>query len=137
MGDTANLAARLQQIAEPGAILISDTTRRLVKGYVQLNALSPLRLKGIRNPVDAFELLSLSRPRSPLMEHGDRTLSELVGRARELADLENLLSRLERGEGHVVGIVGEAGLGKSRPVHEFRKRLKSKQLTFLEGRCLS
>ncbi len=137
VGDTTNLAARLQQIAEPGAILISDTTRRLVKGYVQLNALSPLRLKGIRDLVDAFELQGLSRPRSPLMGHGDRTLSEFVGRARELADLENLLSRLERGEGHVVGIVGEAGLGKSRLVHEFRKRLKSKQLTFLEGRCLS
>jgi class 3 adenylate cyclase/tetratricopeptide (TPR) repeat protein len=137
VGDTTNLAARLQQVADPGVTLISEATKRLVQGSVHLEALSPLPLKGMPDPVAAFKILSLNRPRSPLAQRSVHALSHFVGRARELADLEALLAQVENGQGHVVGIVGEAGLGKSRLVHEFRQRLHGKRLTYLEGRCLS
>jgi class 3 adenylate cyclase/tetratricopeptide (TPR) repeat protein len=137
VGDTTNLAARLQQVAEPGVILISETTKRLVQGAVHLEALAPLHLKGMPDPVTAFKVLGLSRPRAPLAQRGARGLSHFVGRARELADLEVLLAQVEKGQGHVVGIVGEAGLGKSRLVHEFHQRLHGKRVMYLEGRCLS
>jgi class 3 adenylate cyclase/tetratricopeptide (TPR) repeat protein len=137
VGDTTNLAARLQQVADPGVTLISEATRRLVQDSVHLDALSPLHLKGMPDPVAAFKILGLNRPRSPLAHRSTRVLSHFVGRARELADLEALLAQVENGQGHVVGIVGEAGLGKSRLVHEFRQRLHGKRWTYLEGRCLS
>ena len=137
VGDTTNLAARLQQVADPGMILISEATKRLAQGSVHLEALAPLHLKGMPDPVAAFKVLGLNRPRSPLAQRGERMLSHFVGRARELADLETLLAQVENGQGHIVGIVGEAGLGKSRLVHEFRQHLHGKRLTYLEGRCLS
>ena len=137
VGDTTNLAARLQQIADPGMILISEATKRLAQGSVHLEALAPLHLKGMPDPVAAFKVLGLNPPRSPLAQRGERMLSHFVGRARELADLETLLAQVENGQGHIVGIVGEAGLGKSRLVHEFRQHLHGKRLTYLEGRCLS
>jgi class 3 adenylate cyclase len=137
VGDTTNLAARLQQVAAPGAVLISEATKRLVQGSVHLEALSPLHLKGVPDPVAAFKVLGLNRPRSSLAHRSARALSHFVGRARELADLETLLAQVENGQGHIVGIVGEAGLGKSRLVHEFRQRLHGKRVTYLEGRCLS
>jgi predicted ATPase len=137
VGDTTNLAARLQQVADPGAVLISEAVKRLVQGSVHLEALSPLHLKGVPDPVAAFKVLGLNRSRSSLAHRSARALSHFVGRARELADLEALLAQVENGQGHVVGIVGEAGLGKSRLVHEFRQRLHGKRWTYLEGRRLS
>ena len=137
IGDTTNLAARLQQVADPGAVLISAATRQLVQGYAQLEALPPLQLKGITAPVTAFRVVGLSRRRSPIALRGERSLSQFVGRSRELATLEALLARVEAGEGQVVGVVGEAGAGKSRLLFEFRQCLRDRPVTYLEGRCLS
>lgn len=137
VGDTTNLAARLQQAAEPGTILISESTQRLVQGYVRLKALSPLHLKGISDSVVAFQVLRLKRPRSPLVQRSGLSLSHFVGRTQEIANLQILLDKVDKGHGQLVGIVGEAGIGKSRLVHEFRLHMHGKPLTFLDGRCLS
>jgi class 3 adenylate cyclase len=137
IGDTTNLAARLQQVADPGTVLISAATRQFVQGYVQLEALPPLQLKGVTAPVSAFRVVGLSRRRSPIALRGERSLSQFVGRTRELATLEALLARVEAGEGQVVGVVGEAGAGKSRLLFEFRQCLRDRPVTYLEGRCLS
>ena len=108
-----------------------------MQGYVQLEALLPLQLKGSAVPVTAFSVVGLSRRRSPIALRGERSLSQFVGRTRELATLEALLARVEAGEGQVVGVVGEAGAGKSRLLFEFRQCLRDRSVTYLEGRCLS
>jgi class 3 adenylate cyclase len=114
IGDTTNLAARLQQHAEPGAILISEATYRLVRDDFQADSLDPMAVKGKSNPVQSYRVLAGIPRRSPLRGLGERALTEFVGRKRELAQLLDLLAEVQEGRGHVVGIVGEPGAGKSR-----------------------
>src|SRR5215831_6996424 len=136
IGDTTNLAARLEQIAEPGTVLVSDATSRLVQGYVRLEALAPVEVKGKTEPVTPYMVIGTLPRRSPIVSRGERTLSPFVGRERELATLEAVFAQVEVGQGQVVGIVAEAGGGKSRLLYEFRQRLQDKRVTYLEGRCL-
>ena len=137
IGDTTNLAARLQQLAEPGTILVSESTTRLVEGAVRLEALQPVEVKGKTEPVPIFKVLGTLPRRSPIASRSERTLSPFVGRERELATLEALFAQVEAGQGQVVELVAEAGGGKSRLLYEFRQRLQDKRVTYLEGRCLS
>ena len=137
IGDTTNLAARLEQIAEPGEILVSDSTSRLVQGYIRLEPLPPVEVKGKTEPVTPHKVLGMLSRRSPISRRGERTLSQFVGRERELAVLDELLEQVESGQGQVVGIVAEAGQGKSRLLYEFRQRLHDKRVTYLDGHCLS
>jgi AAA ATPase domain/Adenylate and Guanylate cyclase catalytic domain len=137
IGDTTNLAARLQQHAEPGAILISEATHRLVRDDVQTDQLDPIAVKGKSKPIVSYRVRAASPRHSPLRGLGERALSEFVGRDRDVAQLLDLLAEAEEGRGHVVGIVGEPGAGKSRLLHEFRQTLTGKQVSYLEGRCLS
>src|SRR6266446_8662863 len=137
IGDTTNLAARLQQLAEPGTLLVSESTTRLVQGAVRLEALAPVQVKGKTEPVPIYKVIGTLPRRSPIASRSERTLSPFVGRERELATLEALFAQVEAGQGQVVGIVAEAGGGKSRLLYEFRRRLQDKRVTYLEGRCLS
>src|SRR5215813_3809120 len=137
IGDTTNLASRLQQQAEPGNILISESTSRLVQGAVRLEALPPVQVRGKTELVPLYKVIGTLPRRSPIVSRGERTLSPFVGRERELATLEALFAQVEQGQGQVVGIVAEAGGGKSRLLYEFRQCLQDKRLTYLEGRCLS
>jgi predicted ATPase/class 3 adenylate cyclase len=137
IGDTTNLASRLQQLADPGTILVSESTTRLVQGAVRLEALAPVEVKGKTEPVTPYKVIGTLPRRSPIASRSERTLSPFVGRERELATLEALFAQVEAGQGQVVGIVAEAGGGKSRLLYEFRQRLQDKQVTYLEGRCLS
>jgi hypothetical protein len=137
IGDTTNLASRLQTQAEPRTILVSETTARLVEGYIRLEALAPVEVRGKTEPVPVFKVMGAFPRRSPIVSRSERTLSEFVGRHRELATLEKIFTQVESGSGQVVGIVADAGAGKSRVLYEFRQRLHDKQVTYLEGRCLS
>ena len=137
IGDTTNLASRLQQLAEPGTMLVSESTTRLVQGFIRLEALAPVEVKGKTEPVPIYKVIGTLPRRSPIVARGERTLSPFVGRERELATLEALFAQVESGHGQVVGIVAEAGGGKSRLLYEFRQRFQDKQVTYLEGRCLS
>jgi len=137
VGDTTNLAARLQQCAEVGTILLSDATRRLVHGYVRSEPLAPLQVKGRSEPVPVFKVTGVGTRRSPLEGREDRALSQFVGRQRELAALHEAFAHVETGQGQVIGIVAEAGAGKSRLLYEFRHSLEGRRVTYLEGRCLS
>ncbi len=137
IGDTTNLASRLQGIAEPGELLISESMRRLVESEVRLQALPPVQVKGKTEPVTPYKAIGTLPRRSPVVSRADRKLSTFVGRERELAVLDELFEQVEAGQGQVVGIVAEAGGGKSRVIYEFRQRLAQKQVTYLEGRCLS
>ena len=136
VGDTTNLAARLQQAALPGSIVISEATGSLVSGYFELRELGPLGLKGKREPVPAFEVLA-EKPVSGRIEAAaaEAGLTPYVGRERELGTLLDAFESARQGRGQVLFVVGEAGLGKSRLLYEFRRRLAGRPHAWLEGRC--
>ncbi len=135
LGDTTNLAARLQTAATPGAVVVSDATARLVTDRFTMRTLGPLALKGKSKKIEAFEI-DRALPRTPLLPVSERGLTPLVGRSAELATLEAVVDHVRGGHGQLVLVVGDAGLGKSRLVHEFRKRVGA-ELTWLVGRCVS
>jgi class 3 adenylate cyclase/tetratricopeptide (TPR) repeat protein len=137
VGDTTNLAARLEQSAEAGSVVISDTTRRLCQEFFDLEALAPLSLKGKREPVTAWRVVA-ERPVSGRIEAlADTALTRYVGRDRELDALKAAFESAASGRGQVVFVVGDAGIGKSRLLFEFRRSLRDVPHTWLEGRCAS
>src|SRR5215472_8863838 len=121
-GDTPNVAARVQADAEPGSVLMTAATYRLVPGLFTVEPRGPRALKGIAEPVELYRVLRSSSARGRLEASGARGLTSFVGREDEL---RLLLSRWERvldGEGQVALLVGEAGIGKSRVTHRFREQ---------------
>jgi class 3 adenylate cyclase/tetratricopeptide (TPR) repeat protein len=137
IGDTANVAARLQEAAEPGTILVSDTTRQLAQGFARLEPVGPLGLKGKDEPVPAYRLLAVSHRRSGLREVTSAHTTTFVDRDSELAILNSYLRQVEGGRSQAIGVVGEPGIGKSRLVAEFHRQLARGRVTWLEGRCVS
>jgi predicted ATPase len=118
VGLTTVLAARMEQLATPGSILLTAATLRLVEGMVQVNPLGPVPVKGAAEPVEVFELLRASTLRRRLQAAAARGLTRFVGRAAELAAVRQALSLAGAGHGQVVAVVGEAGVGKSRLIYE-------------------
>src|SRR5213594_569399 len=119
VGQTTHLAARMEQLATPGSILLTATTLRLVEGLVQVNALGPIPVKGLAEPVEVFELVGASTLRRRLQAAAARGLTRFVGRQPELEALHQALAQAEAGHGQVAALVGEAGVGKSRLAYEF------------------
>lgn len=140
MGDAVNLAARMEATAEPGTVHISEETQKKVAPLFDLEPLGPTEIKGKAEPVETFRVL---RPKSkPGRLRGIEGLdSPMVGREREAAVLRGRADSVFRGAGHIVGILGEAGLGKSRLAAELKKQLASEgrldDLYWYEGRSLS
>ena len=137
IGDTANIAARLQQAAEPGTILVSDATRLLAQGFARVEPVGPLSLKGKTEPIAAYRLLDVSHRRAGLRESTPARVAAFVDRENELAVLSNFLRQAENGRGQMVGIVGEPGIGKSRLLAEFHRQIGQGRVFWVEGRCLS
>jgi class 3 adenylate cyclase/pimeloyl-ACP methyl ester carboxylesterase len=119
VGQTVHLAARLEQLAPPGSILLTAATLRLVEGLVRVNALGPIPVKGLPEPVEVFELIGTSAIHRRLQAAATRGLTRFVGRQTELAALRQALERAGAGHGQAAAVVGEAGVGKSRLVYEF------------------
>ena len=138
VGDTTNLAARLQQLARPGSVVVSEATHRAVSGFFEALDLGEISVKG-RAEVHAYEILRPRGRRSRLEAATERGLTPLVGRDRELGTLLDLFREVKAGRGQVVYVAGEAGIGKSRLIHEFRGRLAEhgEDVTWLEGQCVS
>ena len=134
MGDTTNLAARMETAAEPGGILVSASTHRLAREFFAFAR---------RDPAGQGETgagRGLSAPPADRGGHADRRvrgqgLTRFVGRDREIETLREAFTKAQSGEGQVVGIVGEAGVGKSRLLLEFRSLLPQGEYNFLEGQC--
>ena len=137
IGDTANVAARLQQAADPGTILLSEATRLLAEGFARVEPVGPLTLKGKADPILAYRLLGVSHRRTGLRESTPARMAVFVNRESELAILNNFLRQVENGRGQMVGIVGEPGIGKSRLLAEFRQQIGQRRVFWVEGRCLS
>jgi class 3 adenylate cyclase len=137
IGDTTNLASRLETAARPGTILVSEATYRLVRGFFVVEPTGPLDVRGKSEPVTAYEVLGRATRPSPMTIAAERGLTPLVGRQTELARLEVAFRRITHDALRVVAVIGEAGSGKSRLLYEFRRRLDGRPVTFFEGRCSS
>jgi len=121
VGATVHLAARMEQTASPGTIRITDNVARLVEGQIDVKPLGPIPVKGLVHPVEAFEVMGAGSLRTRFQVSAARGLARFVGRDYELAELGRALDRAREGCGQVVALVGEAGVGKSRLIHEFAR----------------
>ncbi len=137
VGQTTHLAARMEQLATPGSILLTATTLRLVEGLVRVNALGPVPVKGLAEPVEVFELVGVTAIRRRLQAAAARGLSRFVGRDHELESLQQALQQAGAGHGQVAAIVGEAGVGKSRLVYEFVHSHRTQGWLVLESASVS
>jgi adenylate cyclase len=133
IGHTANLASRMQAVAPTRSIAISDHTRKFVEGYFELTPLGPTKVKGVTQPVNVFEVIGLGALRTRLDLSRSRGFSKFVGRDREMATLEGALDAAIAGNGQVVGVVAEAGTGKSRLCFEFVERCRSRGVRVNQG----
>jgi class 3 adenylate cyclase/tetratricopeptide (TPR) repeat protein len=114
VGQTTHLAARMEQIADPGTTRLTADTLHLAEGFVQVRALGPALVKGLTAPVEVYELMGASPVRSRLQAAAARGFTKFVGRDAELDTLFATLERAKAGKGQVVAVVGEPGVGKSR-----------------------
>jgi class 3 adenylate cyclase/predicted ATPase len=131
-GDTPNIAARVQALAEPGAVLVTARVQRQVAGLFVAEERGSHTLKGVPEPVALFRLVRAS---GGGRRSGARKLTPLVGRGEETAMLMRRWERARQGEGQLVLIVGEPGLGKSRLIEEFHNRLRDTPHTWVEWSC--
>jgi tetratricopeptide (TPR) repeat protein len=137
VGDTVNLASRMEGLAAPGATYVSDGTFKLTEGFFRFEALGAKEIKGKEEPVNVFRVIAPSTSRTRFDVSAERGLTPFVGRERELELLLDGFERSKTGRGQAFSIVAEAGVGKSRLLYEFRKAVSSEDVTFQEGKCLS
>jgi class 3 adenylate cyclase len=134
LGDTVNLASRLQTLAEPGTVYLTEATQRLVEGLVETTFTGAHALKGKAEPQNVYRLDGLRKGATRFDAALGRGLSAYVGREREMESLDRRLAEA-RGELRVIDIVAEPGIGKSRLLHEFRQRISKEQAFILTGSC--
>ena len=137
VGQTTHLAARLEQLAAPGSILISSDCLRLAEGYLETKPLGPIALKGLANPVDVHELIAATPVRTRLQAAAARGLTPFVGRRLEMETLHEVLRRAAGSAGQVLAVVGPAGVGKSRLLREFIHSPHTRGWLVLESKSIS
>lgn len=136
LGDTVNLASRVESAAQPGTVLVSENTHRLARDYFHFRSLEKVQVKGKEKPVVLYELVGSTEVVARIEASAARGLSKFVGREREITVLRESFEKAQSGSGQVVGILGEAGVGKSRLLLELRRVLPQGEYAFLEGKCL-
>ncbi len=119
VGQTTHLAARMEQLATPGSIVITTDTLRLAEGYVGVKPLGPVNVKGLSEPVEVYEVMGAGLVRTRLQAATARGLTRFVGRDGEMETLRQTLEHAHAGHGQVVAVVGDPGVGKSRLFYEF------------------
>jgi class 3 adenylate cyclase/tetratricopeptide (TPR) repeat protein len=137
VGDTVNLASRVEGLAEPGTTYITDDTFKLTEGFFRFEALGAKQVKGKHEPITIYRVIAPSTRRTRFDVSAERGLTPFVGRERELELLLDGFERCKGGRGQAFSVISEAGVGKSRLLYEFRKAVANENVTFLEGRCLS
>ena len=137
VGDTVNLTSRVENIAEPGTTYVTEDTFKLSEGFFRFEALGKKKIRGKEEPVSIYRVITSSTRRTRFDVSAERGLARFVGRERELELLLDGFERSKKGQGQAFSIVSEAGLGKSRLLYEFRKKVANEDITFLEGKCLS
>lgn len=137
VGDAINMAARMEQMAEPGTTYVTEETFKLTQWFFHFEALGRKQIKGKKRPLKVYRVIAPSIKRTRFDVSAERGLTSFVGRQKELDAMLDRFNRAKRGSGQALSIVGEAGVGKSRLLHEFRNALSNEDVTFLEGKCLS
>ncbi|MGB7006582.1 MAG: AAA family ATPase, partial [Pseudolabrys sp.] len=135
VGETPNIAARLQTLAEPDTVLISESTRRLVSATFDLQSLGPQALKGITEPVRAYRVLAAKSAGSRFEAAHAGTLTPLVGRSSELRLLLDRWEKVKEGDGQVILLSGIPGVGKSRLLHELKSHVEEEPHILLHHQC--
>jgi len=137
VGDTVNLASRMESLAEAGTTYVTEETFKLTEGFFRFEALGEKKIKGKEEPVKVYQVIAPSTRRTRFDVSAERGLTLFVGRERELELLLDGFQRAKSGKGQAFSILSEAGVGKSRLLYEFRKTIVNQDITFLEGKCLS
>src|SRR4051812_837338 len=126
IGHTVGLAQRMEQLAEPGTAYLTEHTAALVEGYLELSDLGEFQVKGASRPLRVHQLIGVGAARGRLDVSRARGFSKFVGREDELRVLEDALKQAHSGQPQVIGIVGEAGVGKSRLCDMFARRCRAR-----------
>jgi len=137
VGDTVNLASRMEGQAQPGTTYITEDTFKFTEGLFRFERLGQRMIKGKQEPVNIYRAIAPSTRRTRFDVSAERGLTPFAGRERELELLLDGFERSKAGRGQAFSIMAEAGVGKSRLLYEFRKAIAHENVTFLEGRCLS
>jgi class 3 adenylate cyclase/tetratricopeptide (TPR) repeat protein len=137
VGDTVNLASRMEGLAEPGTTYVTEDTFKLSEGFFRFESLGENDIKGKKKPIKVYRVIAPSTSRTRFDVSAERGLTAFVGRERELELMLDGFERAKSGRGQAFSIMGEAGVGKSRLLYEFRKAVANEDVTFLEGKCLS
>src|SRR5215813_2244886 len=122
IGHSTSVAARLQTLATPGSIAISESVRKLIEGYFAIKSLGPARIKGVSEPLEIYEVSGPGPLRTRLQREAARGYTKFVGRQREMETLKHAAELAQSGHGQIIAAVAEAGVGKSRLFHEFKAR---------------
>ncbi|HKR40449.1 MAG TPA: adenylate/guanylate cyclase domain-containing protein, partial [Paraburkholderia sp.] len=128
VGQTIHIASRMERMAAPASILVSESTYKLAQGYFEFKALGAAQVKGVPAPLAVYEVLGVGPLRTRLQVASRRGLAPFVGRERELQALHRAMERTTVGHGQIVGVVGDAGVGKSRLFLEFKERSQRDRL---------
>ncbi len=136
VGDTTNVASRMQNMAQPGSILVSQASYKVARDYFTFESLGRVEVKGKESPLEVFRLIDASDVDTRIGASAAKGLTPFVGRKNSMAALLEGYEKARSGSGQVVGMVGEAGVGKSRLLLEFRKQLPTGDVTYVEGRCV-
>jgi class 3 adenylate cyclase len=137
VGQTTHLAARMEQMATPGTILLAPATLQLAEGYVHVAPRGPVAVKGLSEPVEIYVLTGASAQRTRLHAATARGLTRFVGRDTEIEQIRRALTRAGDGHGQLVAIVGEPGVGKSRLIYEFTHSHHTQDWLILEASSVS
>jgi class 3 adenylate cyclase/tetratricopeptide (TPR) repeat protein len=137
IGQTTHLAARMEQLATPGSILLTAETLQLAEGLVQVKSLGPVPVKGLSHPMEVFELAGAGPTRTRLQAFATRELTRFVGRQAELEVVRRALEQAGAGHGQLVAIIGEPGVGKTRLFYEFIGSHRTHGWLLLEGHAVS
>jgi class 3 adenylate cyclase/tetratricopeptide (TPR) repeat protein len=137
IGQTTHLAARMEQLARPGTALMTKDTLRLAEGYIEVKPLGPVPVRGLAETVEIFEIVRAGAVRSRLQAAAARGLTPFVGRDGELGRLREILEKSRAGQGQIVAVSGEPGVGKSRLFWEFTHSHRTHGWLILESSPVS
>jgi class 3 adenylate cyclase/tetratricopeptide (TPR) repeat protein len=137
VGQTTHLAARMEQLARQDAVLITAETLRFAEGYIEVDPLGAVPVKGLAEPIEVYEVKGAGPVRTRLQASAARGLTRFVGRDAEIEQLRAALDQAERGSGQVVAVIGEPGVGKSRLFHEFTSSHRTRGWLTLESTSVS
>jgi class 3 adenylate cyclase/pimeloyl-ACP methyl ester carboxylesterase len=137
IGPTVHLASRMEQLASPGTIRLTAATADLAEGYVDLQALGRVPVKGLSQPIEAFDLIGVGAARTRLQAAAARGLTPFVGRREEVSALDRARALAATGQGQMVALIGDPGVGKSRLFYEFTRRAVMRPWLVLEGVSVS